>query len=592
MSAQRGSIGAQHAWFAAVRGAVLLVLLGLAVYGPGLFSIPPVDRDESRFAQASRQMLESVALPPAERDLRLHAGGLVVPNVAGRPRLNKPPLIYWAQAAAAWVCTGGDPTRDAIWMYRLPSVAAALIAALATWRLARTMLGERPAWLAGALLAVCPIVVWDAHQARADQLLLASTTLTMLALWRVWFVRRDDPSARARWGWPILFWIALAAGVMTKGPITPMIAALTILMFCLVRRDWRWLARLKPIVGVIIVAAIVTPWVVAVVQRVGWHEYTSIILDETLGRTAGAKEGHWGPPGYHAVLSAVLFWPGSLLTLAAIVRAARAAGLLAPPLPGAPKRSLTARWRARDRVQSPDADAALFLLAWLAPSWVVFELVSTKLPHYTMPLYPALAILTARAIDGIMRAAPGAIALARERLGFAVWCLIALAWLGAFPIALSVLVGSPISLAVGVATGLAGLAALTLGSARAFARGRPLPLHAWAIGAWVLAVIVSLGVLLPRARPLWVSAAIARAIPADASAVGAVGFHEDSLVFLTRGRLERLPDDAGPDWLAAHPGAVLIAPADLDLPGAREVAEVEGFNYSTGRGVRLRIVRP
>lgn len=590
MSAQRGSIGAQHARFAGVRGAVLLVLLGLAVYGPGLFSIPPVDRDESRFAQASRQMLESVALPPAERDPRLHAGGLVVPNVAARPRLNKPPLIYWAQAAAAWLCTAGDPARDAIWMYRLPSVASALIAALATWRLARTMLGERPAWLAGALLAVCPIVVWDAHQARADQLLLACTTAAMLALWRVWSARRDAPPAQ--WAWPILFWAALGAGVMTKGPITPMIAALTTLALCLARRDWRWLARLKPIVGLVILAAIVAPWVVAVGQRVGWHEYTSIILDETLGRTAGAKEGHWGPPGYHAVLSAVLFWPGSLLTLAAIVRATRAAGLLAPVLPGAPKRSLTARWRARDRVQSPDADGALFLLAWLIPAWLVFELVSTKLPHYTMPLYPALAILTARAIDGIVRAAPDAVALARERLGFAVWCLIALAWLGAFPIALGVLVGSPASLAIGIAAGAAGLAALALGSARAFARGRPLPLHAWAIGAWALVVAVSLGVLLPRARPLWVSAAIARAIPADASAIGAVGFHEDSLVFLTRGRLERLPDDAGPGWLAAHPGAVLIAPADLDLPGARELAEVEGFNYSTGRRVRLRIVRP
>src|SRR4051812_42978968 len=70
-------------------GSLLLVLLCLAVYLPGLRSIPPVDRDESRFAQASRQMLEGgVAGTP---------GAWVVPMVQNRPRLNKPPLIYWLQ---------------------------------------------------------------------------------------------------------------------------------------------------------------------------------------------------------------------------------------------------------------------------------------------------------------------------------------------------------------------------------------------------------------------------------------------------------------------------------------------------------------
>src|ERR1044071_5190431 len=93
-------------------GTVGLVALCCVVYLPGFFALPPVDRDESRFAQASRQMLESVTLPAAERDPARHGGGLVVPMVQDRPRLNKPPLIYWLQAASAGVLSSEDPKRD------------------------------------------------------------------------------------------------------------------------------------------------------------------------------------------------------------------------------------------------------------------------------------------------------------------------------------------------------------------------------------------------------------------------------------------------------------------------------------------------
>ena len=140
----------------------VLILLCLAVYGPGLASIPVIDRDEARFAQASRQMLES--------------GDWVIPRVQDRPRLNKPPLIYWLQASSAWACTAGDPSRDAIWMYRLPSALAALGSVLLTWRLTRSISRATTAFLAASCLALSPLVAFDAHQARADQLLLFCTT--------------------------------------------------------------------------------------------------------------------------------------------------------------------------------------------------------------------------------------------------------------------------------------------------------------------------------------------------------------------------------------------------------------------------------
>ena len=256
----------------ALGGAALLVLC-LSVYLPGLFVIPAVDRDEARFAQASRQMFESVALPPAQRTGR-HAGGLVVPMLQDKPRLNKPPLIYWLQSSAAAIFTAGDPAHDAIWMYRVPSALAAMLNVLLTWRLGLRMFDPRAAWLGAALLAICPMIVWDAHQARADQVLLTTCVAAQLALWRLW---RDGPSL----GWAGGFWLAIAAGIMTKGPIAPMVSGLTALSLCLATGRWDWLLRLRPILGTAVVGAAVGPWILAVAQQQGGlTKYLVLVYEE------------------------------------------------------------------------------------------------------------------------------------------------------------------------------------------------------------------------------------------------------------------------------------------------------------------------
>ena len=110
--------------------AVALILLAAVVLLPGLDAIPVVDRDEARFVQASRQMLDSGTLE-----------GWTVPMVGEKYRLNKPPLIYWLQATSAGVFSGFDSASASIWMYRLPSMLAALCTVLITWRLGTAMFG-------------------------------------------------------------------------------------------------------------------------------------------------------------------------------------------------------------------------------------------------------------------------------------------------------------------------------------------------------------------------------------------------------------------------------------------------------------------
>ncbi len=558
-------------------GLVSLALLVVVVLLPGFFSLPAVDRDESRFAQASRQMLQS--------------GDWVVPMVQDRPRLNKPPMIYWLQAASAGVFTRWRPLFDSIWMYRVPSLLAGVAAVLLTWRIGLAMFDQRTARLSAAMLAVCPVIVWEAHQARADMVLLAFTLGAQFALFQLF---REPPvpvgrdaDIRRSWRWPMVFWLCLAAGVLTKGPITPMIAAFTGLGASVITGRWRWWWRAKPLIGLPLLVLAVGPWVYAVVQRVGWDTYWSTIAGETLGRAAGAKENHWGPPGYHLLLLAVLFWPGSLLTAAGLGLAIQAIRRLR-------------RQRRGELSALPDSsmEGVAFCLAWIVPTWLVFEAAATKLPHYTMPLLPAIAILSARAVvavdAGIVSKPEGRLA----RIGHWVWVALGFAIVALLPGAGVVRASKDLGIFWGVlALGLALLggyyvrvAARHLIQHQRIARAQVAGIGAMILGVWCL-----VGVLLPRWSELWITPRIMQALaqvdPSGTRPVAAVGYHEDSLVFARRGALTRLNEAGVQAWLASNPNGLIIAPASSDagVSALRAVANVSGFNYSKGQSQSLVI---
>lgn len=535
-----------------------LVLLCMAVYVPGLWSIPPVDRDEARFAQASRQMWES--------------GDFVVPRVQDRPRLNKPPLVYWLQCASIAVLGDGAGRwpHGNIWVFRVPGALCALASVLLTWRIGLRMLDPRAAALGAALLAACPMVAWDAHQARADQLLLLTVVGAQGALWSCWSDLRRGRRARAG-AWAGL-WVWVGLGVLAKGPITPMVALLTVGALCWRSRSWRWVGGLRPLLGVAVVCAMVAPWVIAVASQVGWSEYLKTIWDETVGRSAGAKEGHWGPPGYHLVLLCVLFWPGVMMTGLAVRRA----------------------WGLRRR--GPE----MFLLAWVVPAWLVFEAVSTKLPHYTMPLYPAVALLSARAaLAADTRRLPGL----REfgtRTGLVLWVLIGAGVMAAGVALLEALArhGEDVreELLIAMLWYLCIGAALAW-SVRALWRGRYAQAQARSLLAAVPLLVLFMQTIAPAANQLStrVVGAIRVADPHRTRPLAAAGYVEDSLIFLTRGRVRRIEQEQAAAWLEANPDGVLAAlagpDADLDDHGHEMVAEVSGLNYSRGRFETIRVWR-
>ncbi|HBG30707.1 MAG TPA: glycosyl transferase family 39, partial [Gammaproteobacteria bacterium] len=115
---------------------LLLFLGALVLFVPGVFTLPPTDRDEPRFAQASRQMLED--------------GDYLNIRFQDEARLNKPAGIYWLQAASAYLA--GSGWANPIWPYRMPSLLGALAAVALTARLGQRLGGNGAGWRAGALL--------------------------------------------------------------------------------------------------------------------------------------------------------------------------------------------------------------------------------------------------------------------------------------------------------------------------------------------------------------------------------------------------------------------------------------------------------
>jgi 4-amino-4-deoxy-L-arabinose transferase-like glycosyltransferase len=594
----------------------ILLVVSLLAFLPGLVSLPVIDRDEARFAQASRQMFESVALPIAQRDPHLHSARLIVPMVQDRPRLNKPPLIYWLQSASAALFTLGLPKRDAIWMYRVPSLLAAIASVFLTHRLARAMFKSQPLALTAALaLAASPVIAWEAHQARSDMVLLAFTLLAMRALWPIASralppssphdhdaLARTPAASRDRWLWPLTFWIAISLATLTKGPITLMIAALTILTLAILTRRWRWILSLRPVLGLLILIASIAPWLYAVAAHVGFNRYLSIIRDEILGRSLEPKEGHWGPPGYHIVLLTVIAWPIAMLLGVAIPAAIRSAftrdTASSSPLPS----SRVARIR-RAILSARIARLDLaFALAWLIPAWVVFELVSTKLPHYTMPLLPAAAILASwGALSATQRLIP-AVDSRMTRLGLHVWLLLGIAFIIATIALLSDHVRSSLSIswqlpaiAVGVLASVA-LLSRVISSIHRGSYSRAMNAAAIALLPLDLALFQF---LLPN--PLALSTRAAAQLetldPAHSRPLAMLTYHEDSMIFLTRARIQRIDADQLAPWLDHHPDALVLAPRatisairaapSSPLPALVAVGESSGLQYSRGKHVDL-----
>ena len=539
-------------------GARLLLVAGFAaiVAFAGVFSMPPLDRDESRFAQATVQMLES--------------GDYVSIRFQDDERNKKPAGIHWLQAAS--VAAFSSVEAREIWAYRLPSALGAVLAALFTYAIGARLYGPRAGLLAALLLASAPGLAGEAMIAKTDAMLLAAIVAAQAGLIHV--VAAVGDGKRPGVGWPAAFWMAIGAGILIKGPIILMIVGLTALALSFRQKRADWIAALRPFSGALLLVLMVAPWALAIHEATDGRFFAQAVGGDMIAKIGDAKESHGGPPGYHALLVFILFWP--------------AAALIAPAL--------------RLAFETGASLASSFLIGWIAPAWIIFELTATKLPHYTLPLYPAIALLAARAatvgaVDRwpVMRRAGAAIFLATG-LSFA-------AAIAALPLLYQ---DDPARWRDFTRAGA--FAGATLAVAILYWRSRALEATLASIALSAALAWTLLGGAAPGLDRLALSPRIAAAI--DAADLHALrdkapptvlsGFYEPSAIFLLgtdtilaegRAAAERIVETAGAAVVEARQaGAFQGRLAELKAQ-AVVFAKIDGVNYSNGDEVTLLLYR-
>jgi 4-amino-4-deoxy-L-arabinose transferase-like glycosyltransferase len=526
---------------------LLLVCLCLALWLPGFFTLPPGDRDESRFAQATRQMIQS---------------GDYVRIMNGTEARNRKPVgIYWLQIPFVVAAQElGLGHKNPIWPYRLPSLLGAIAAVLATFDIALTLTADRrTAVLAGGMLAGAVILTVESHIAKTDAALLGATSWAIAVLARAWMGRNLGRAEAA------LFWLAAGLGILIKGPIAPMVAGLCILTLVTWARSGAWLRPLRPAWGVPLMMVVVMPWFIAI-ERATHGAFLAQSVGGDLGsKLAGGSESHGGFFGEHLLLLPLLAFPSGFAIISA----------------------LPATWRGRG------APAAKFLLAWTLPSWLVFELTPTKLPHYTLPLYPALCIAAASWHYAQTRHPPrwlGYVARAGVWLSAAV--------LGCGGLALAVALRGPWWFA---------LPAIPAAAAAAWFADRQHPWPALLAAIPLYATILFL--TLPNIEALWIAPRIEAALRRDwpgwnpnGTGLAVAGYAEPSLMFETGTDTRLLPDGrAAAEALESGKTSIVLVerrtePAFLSAAEARHIKidkidEIDGFNLSRGRFVALSVYR-
>ena len=541
-------------WLAGWRPYLLLGALCLCLYLPGIASIPVLDRDEARFAQATRQMLET--------------GDFLRIRFQDEARNNKPAGIYWLQAVA--VSAFSTPKSVTIWPYRLPSLLGASLAVLLIFGFGQALLGgfldagtaARTALIAAVLLGAALGTVAEAHIAKTDAALLAAITAGQGALGLCYVRARGG--GRIGPGFATVFWLAEIAAIFLKGPVGPGLAIGTALTLSIVDRDASWLRGLRPIIGLIVAALVVAPWLYAIEHATEGQFIAGSLGKDFLSKLLGAQEAHGAPPFYYLVLAFLTFWPGSLF--------------IVPAVGGG--------WAHRAQ------PVYRFLLAWLMPAWLVLELVPTKLPHYALPLYPALALLAASALTEGSDSRRWA--RWTEAAGAALWALVTLSIVGALMMA-PIRYGSGIMMAA-----LNGAAAVAVLAAMLYLRPNFL-------GCIVVLAALSLALVVPAASwvvpnldRLWLSRAAAGLVahhePPTGTRLTVIGYTEPSLVFLLRDQLQFATTSAASTLRASD--KVLVNNRDSAAfeqglsaqgLGAQPIDSVAGIDYSNGQSTVLTL---
>jgi 4-amino-4-deoxy-L-arabinose transferase-like glycosyltransferase len=326
-----------------------LLLLGfcLFLFFFGLSYFGLIGADEPRYAQVAREMFER--------------HDWVTPTLAGKAWLEKPALYYW-QAMLAYAIFGVSD-----WAARIPSALDASLMVIGIYLFLRRF--RTGSEIDGALMtASSAAVVGFARAASTDMPLAAAFTLAMLA-WYAWFEKRSKLHLT-------LFWIFVGLGMLAKGPVAPVLAAVIIGLFAVARRDYSLFWRTLWFPGLLIFCALALPWYVAV--QVKNPEFLRVfLLQHNLARFGTNLYHHKEPFWFYLPVALLGLVPWTVFAMAGAWEFARV------------------WWNERMATFESEDALQAFLLIWLIVPVLFFSISQSKLPGYILPALPAATILVA-----------------------------------------------------------------------------------------------------------------------------------------------------------------------------------------------------
>ena len=329
---------------------LIFLAICFLIFLTGIFEIPILDRDEARFATASKTML----LENEFIDIKMY----------DEPRYKKPVGIYWLQVASNFIF--GDIPYDNITLYRLPSILSIFLAFIFIFFRLRKIFDNEISFLTIFFLMFSLLTLSEMLQAKTDGALFLTIILCNLMIYSL------IENHKIKYKEKLIFWSALAIGVLIKGPIIFIFTILPLIIFSVIKRK-NFLKEIFSFSGLILFLILTLPWfIIITIKSNGAFWYESVGHD-LLGKVSSGQESHGFPPGYYLITTLILFWPGSILIYPFI------------------KKNFEQNF-----IRIRKDDLTFFLLISFSVPYILFELVSTKLPHYIYPSYLPLSILLSK----------------------------------------------------------------------------------------------------------------------------------------------------------------------------------------------------
>jgi 4-amino-4-deoxy-L-arabinose transferase-like glycosyltransferase len=505
--------------------AAALLALTVFAYLPGVFVLPPVDRTEIVYAQSSRGMLER--------------NDWIDATFEGQRYAFRPIGIYWMQVATGKVL--GKQAWSHISTYRIPSLIAGILAVLALWRLARPVLGERRAIIAAALFAVSPIVALQATLAIPEGPLLLTIVLAQMTLLRLYCAPHGDLRNEP---WLVfLFWASQGIAILLNALAVPILTLSTLIALYVMDRRVDWLWRLRPLLGIPLMALIAAPWLLIRAHFDGGVPFSELSFSELIRALGGAQDMKLKAAPLTFTLGLLLgFLPGALLLVPA----------------------LQELWRNRGW------PLQRFLFAWIVGYWLYLELIASKPALYTVQaMFPAAAAAVALALDQ-----SGRLQIPPRMLRNPWWLVVA----GMAVLYVGGLWFAGVVPSVPVVVGAALVTALFALAAYAATRGDAAAWLTLAVVSFALFISFTFAVLMPHMRIGWPAPRIAETIAplqrCVIGPVGVVGFREPSTTFVL-GREAETNAETVASWMAGGTDAIAIV-EDRWQPDLAKALEARG----------------